>query len=150
MACHMSPIKKLYLSELRRIKKRGIEVRSSRRVFDTLNKKHGFKSIGYFMQPNTIYIHPKIKNISYKLSILLHEEGHWLDKENSSRFLREYRAQRYMVQRAVELGNKWLIRHAIRKTTVWLEYKKDVKLCTYAYAAKKLMKTKLWRQLCQN
>ncbi len=146
----MSPIKKLYLSELRRIKRRGIKVRSPRRVFDTLSREHGFKSIGYFAQPNTIYIHPKIKNISFRLSILLHEEGHWLDKERGPRFLREYRAQKYMIQRAVELGNKWLIRHAIHKTTVWLRHEEDVKLCVYAYAAKKLMKTKLWRQLCQN
>lgn len=146
----MSPIKKLYLSELRRIKKQCIHVHSSRKLFDTLNKEMGVESIGYFISPDAICIHPKIKNISYKLSILLHEEGHWLDKKDGPRFLREYRAQRYMIQRAIALDNKLLIRHAIRKTTAWLKHKKNTKLCIYTHAANKLMKTKLWDQLCQN
>lgn len=146
----MSPIRKLYLSELRRIRRQGVGVRSPCRLFDTLHKELGYSSIGYFMQPNTIYIHPKIKNISYRLSILLHEEGHWLDRNIGCTFLREYRAQRYMIQRAITLGNKLLIRHARHKTIVWLKYEKNTKLRPYYCAAKKLMKTKLWSQLCQN
>lgn len=146
----MSPIRKLYRRELRRIKKCGAFVCESPRMFDIAQEEFGHECIGFFLPPDRIYISDEKMAISYRLCILLHEEGHLLDKEDGSRFLREYRAQRYLVEKALKFNNKLVTRHVIRNTIKWLDHKKKDATRCYYHAARKLMKTKLWGQLCQN
>lgn len=146
----MSPIRKLYETELRRIRRNGVHVCNSPNVFERMKKEFGHECVGFFLPPDSIYICDEKMTISFKLCILLHEEGHWLDEDDSPRFLREYRAQRYLVEKAIKFKNKVVIRHIIRNTTHWLDHKKNKAKRCYYYAAKKLMKTKLWDELCQN
>lgn len=146
----MSPIRKLYESELKRIKRRGGLVCDSSKMCKIAQKEFGHECIGFFLPPNKIYISDEKMAISHKLCILLHEEGHLLDEEDGPRFLREYRAQRYLVEKALRFNNKLVTRCVRHNTTRWLEYNKKDETRCYYYAAKKLMKTKLWDQLCQN
>lgn len=145
----MSPIKRLYLAELRRIKKNGIHVHRSQKMFKIIEKEFGHECVGLFIPPNIICISDGL-TISHKLCTLLHEEGHWLDEDDGSRSLREYRAQKYLVEKAIEFKNKLVTRTIIYNTTKWLEHKRNKRKSCYYYAAKKLMKTKLWNRLCQN
>lgn len=146
----MSPIRKLYRRELRRIKRRGAFVCNSPKMFEITQKELGHECIGFFLPPNRIYISNEKMAISYRLCILLHEEGHLLDEEYAPRFLKEYRAQRYLVEKALKFNNKLVTRQVIYNTTKWLKNKNKKATRAYYYAAKKLMKTKLWGQLCQN
>ena len=146
----MSPIKKIYQAELRRIRRSGIKVHPSSGTLFVLSWL-GFECDGCFMPPNTIYIDEKIKTTCHRLCILLHEEYHSMDKRlNDSTFLREYRAQRYVTQKVLALKSKLLTRQVIANTRSWLDWQGDKKNHLYYCAAKKLMKTKLWKQLCQN
>ena len=146
----MSPIRKLYQSELRRIRKQGIKVSSSRGFFNTMCKVRGYPGSGYYEPPNIIHIQPSIKTISYRLRILLHEEGRWRDNKGGHQFLREFRAEKYLIQRAIELNNKLLTRQIVDIIAHWLELKNHKDFHVYYCAASKLVKTKLWDKLCQN
>ncbi|KKL27288.1 hypothetical protein LCGC14_2386660, partial [marine sediment metagenome] len=85
-----------------------------------------------------------------KLSILLHEEGHWLDNQKGHKFWREYRAQKYLMEKALALNCKALIRDTTMDTKYWLTMRNHPRWNAYYCAANRLVKTKLWRQLCQN
>jgi len=144
----MVTLNKLYSSELRRIRKSGVSVRHNEQA---IIKIFGTNTAGCYNYPNTIFIDPGIKSFSCKLAVLLHEEGHHIDKEllSTGDMWREYRAERYSLQRAIELNNKYLLKYIIKhiKDFADLRFRRRYPhLAFYHHAFRKLKKTKLWRQ----
>ncbi len=145
----MPIISKIYRSELSRIRKLGASIRHDKRFLLKKSRERGYDLGGLFVYPKRIYINPSVKKYAKRLNILLHEEGHYLDDSfcNSSLMWTEYRAEQNVLNRALKLNNKELLKITIAniKYCSSMRFKKQYpNLLFYYYASKRLMRTKLW------
>ena len=138
----MISITDLYKSELKRIRKNGAIVR---------HRSTPNYYVGSFFAPNRIIIKPNICPLSLKLYVLLHEEGHFVDKKflNRNCMMQEYYAEKHALTRILALDNINLLKRAIYEIHIIASDKYYIDEVFYGQACRKLQRTNLWKKAIQ-